>query len=663
MSGSSGGSSPYRPDIDGLRAVAVLSVLLFHGFPSALPGGFVGVDVFFVISGFLISGIILGQLKSGTFTFAQFYARRVRRIFPALTLVLCATVVFGWLTLLPADFRRLGIHVAAGAGFASNLLLWRQTGEYFAPAAELNPLLHLWSLGVEEQYYLLWPLLLYLLRSDRRHRIFWLIAGLAAGSFALSIYLVDRSPIAAFYLPQSRFWELMTGSLIAYAHVHGATLPVAAAIRRAAASGALRNAAATVGAALLCAALFSIDETRSFPGWWALLPTLGTALLIVAGPDAWLNRYVLATRGFVFVGLISYPLYLWHWPLLAYARILRGGSGAEPPPAEVRVGALLAAGILAWATYELVEKKVRHWKPVGFRPGVVTGLTSAVAGLAGVGMLAFANYAQSRSADIPNLPQISEAMDDWGYRGDTTIAGDTERAVLFVGDSHMQQFLPRVVQLAQRHPQPVRTVIFRTAGGCVPIPGIDRKGRGCGRFAAAAFEAARRPEVEIVVIGASWMGFLLRDDQYKVTDVRRAALVLPGPDAEWALHELETAVAGLVAAGKRVVIVLSSPRSERFDPTRMAERVGLGFEVHVSAPVPRSEVISETAYMDDRLKEIAARTRAETIDPVDFICDARVCPTVDEKGKPLYKDDSHLRPAVVRERFTAFDRLVYDERH
>jgi peptidoglycan/LPS O-acetylase OafA/YrhL len=658
MIAPSGGRSSYRPDIDGLRAVAVLAVLAFHAFPNAVPGGFAGVDIFFVISGFLISRIILTQLKSGTFTFGEFYARRIRRIFPALTLVLLATVAFGWWTLLPADFRQLGIHVAAGAGFSSNLLLWRETGEYFATSAELDPLLHLWSLGVEEQYYLLWPLLLFLLRGDPRHRIRWLIVGLAAASFALSVYLVDRRPTAAFYLPQSRFWELMIGSIVAYAHVHYPASRVSALAGAAAASRGMRNAAAAAGAASVAAGLFVLNETRPFPGWWALLPTAGAALLIVAGPDSWLNRNVLATRGFVFVGLISYPLYLWHWPLLTYARILRGG---EPPPAAVRIGLLLAAALLAWATYELVEKKVRHWKPARFRPSVVTGLTSAVAALAGVGMLAFADYAQSRSAEIPNVPQISEAIDDWGYRGDRTINGDTDRAVLFVGDSHMQQFLPRVVQLTRQHDAPVRTVIFRTEGGCVPIPGVGRKGRECGRFVDEAFEIARRPETEIVVIGASWLGFLLREDQYKVGDEQRAALALPGPDVDWALHELETAVAGLVSMGKRVFVVLSSPRSERFDPTRMAERVGLGFEVHVSEPVPRSEIVARTADMDDRLKEIAARAGVGLIDPVDAICDPLACAVVDHDGKPLYKDDSHLRPGVVRARFTAFDEYVLDQ--
>src|SRR5882757_11390046 len=210
----------YRPDIDGLRAIAVGAVLGFHAFPGSFPGGFTGVDIFFVISGFLISGIILEELQAGTFTFGQFYARRIRRIFPALGLVLAATLLLGWLSLSPYDYEQLGGHVAAGAGFVSNLLLFHESG-YFDTDSALKPLLHLWSLGVEEQYYLVWPLLLFVLRKHM-HRIFWLILGVAVGSFVLNILLVHRQPSAAFYLPATRFWELMIGSIAAYRELHAA---------------------------------------------------------------------------------------------------------------------------------------------------------------------------------------------------------------------------------------------------------------------------------------------------------------------------------------------------------------------------------------------------------------------------------------------------------
>src|SRR3954462_920038 len=209
-------SSPahaYRPDVDGLRAVAVLAVLAYHAFPSVLPGGFAGVDVFFVISGYLITGIIIEDLARERFTYANFYWRRIRRIFPALILVLVTCLALGWLVLLPDEYAQLGKHVAAGAGFVSNIALWREAG-YFDSAAELKPLLHLWSLGVEEQYYLVWPLFLFLFKKQS-NRMLWMILGIGALSFILNILMVSRYPTAAFYLPVTRFWELLAGSLLA----------------------------------------------------------------------------------------------------------------------------------------------------------------------------------------------------------------------------------------------------------------------------------------------------------------------------------------------------------------------------------------------------------------------------------------------------------------
>jgi peptidoglycan/LPS O-acetylase OafA/YrhL len=205
----------YRPDIDGLRALAVLSVVCFHAWPEALRGGFVGVDVFFVISGYLISRIIIEALECGTFNFAGFYSRRILRIFPSFIVVLVACYAFAWFVLLPDEFELLGKHVAAGAGFISNIVLWSESG-YFDVASELKPLLHLWSLGIEEQFYIFWPILLYVawrLRVDR----LYLIAAVLIASFTANVILVRIDPVATFYSPFTRAWELLLGSVLAYA--------------------------------------------------------------------------------------------------------------------------------------------------------------------------------------------------------------------------------------------------------------------------------------------------------------------------------------------------------------------------------------------------------------------------------------------------------------
>lgn len=349
----------YRPDIDGLRAVAVLAIVWYHAFPSRLPGGFVGVDVFFVISGFLISSIILKGIENGTFSYADFYARRIRRIFPALIVVLLATMALGWWILLPDEYRQLGRHVAAGALFASNIQLWSEAG-YFEAAAQLKPLIHLWSLGVEEQFYIVWPLCLALIWRLRRGRLA-LIGVVAGASFLLNLALIERAPGATFYLPVTRLWELLIGALMAAASLRGDL--VSAAFGRLSSPwhryvGATRNVLAGVGATLIAAALVTFDGDLAFPGWFALLPTTGAALIIAAGPEAVLNRRVLSMRLAVFIGLISYPLYLWHWPLLSFLSIL--GFDNTVFAGMARVGGVALAGLAAFLTYRFWELPLRR---------------------------------------------------------------------------------------------------------------------------------------------------------------------------------------------------------------------------------------------------------------------------------------------------------------
>src|SRR3569833_134401 len=639
----------YRPDIDGLRAIAVVAVLGFHAFPDAFPGGFTGVDIFFVISGFLISGIILGDLEKGTFTFGQFYARRIRRIFPALALVLAATLFLGWLILSPYEFDQLGGHVAAGAGFISNLLLFHESG-YFDTDSALKPLLHLWSLGVEEQYYLVWPLLLFALRRHMS-RIFWLILGIAVGSFLLNILLVHRLPSAAFYLLATRCWELMMGSSAAYRAMHSTN--------RSSLPFVVRDGIAIAGLALLALGFALVRDSEDFPGWWALLPTAGALLLIQAGPQAWSNRNLLGNRVVVYVGLISYPLYLWHWPLLTYARILYG----EIPPVGVRVGGLILGIALAWATYEFVEKRVRALGrgPTAVRTAGLAG--AAVAVLATLGLLVVGDVVQSRSNSIPYLAEISEAYADWHIHDQGVIPGNAQGTVLFFGDSHMQQFWPRLDWFGSDMSAPRHTVLFRTRGGCAPIPGIERKGYGCAKFVDQTYALAHQPEIKTVVISASWVGFTDRKDYYKAGDVDGEPLKMLTPQTQWVMDGFESAVSSLVASGKHVVIVLSSPYGKQFDPREMAQRDGLRFRVHLPGPVSRRDIDSDSAFIDDRLIEMAKRTGASVLDPLDTICGPQTCPTLDARGKPLLKDDSHLRSSFVEAHFDAFDRFVMASPH
>lgn len=632
----------YRPDVDGLRAIAVLAVLAFHAFPEAAPGGFAGVDVFFVVSGFLISGIIFEGLQSGRFSFTDFYWRRVRRIFPALILVLLACLGLGWLVLLPDEYSRVGKHVAAGAAFVSNVALWREAG-YFDVTAELKPLLHLWSLGVEEQYYLVWPLLLFAFRR-RPQAMLWMIVTIAALSFAANLWLTAHKPVAAFYLPVGRFWELLAGSLLAYFSCY----------RRLA--GRYRDLKAFSGLAMICASFALLSGARAFPGGWVLLPVLGTVLIIWAGPSAWLNRNILSRPGLVFVGLISYPLYLWHWPLLVYARIVHGGE----PPAALRLGLCALSLVAAWLTYALVEKKIRHATLPSIRRLSGPALAASMACLGVAGVLALQSRLLPQSASLPHVREISRAYEDWDYGGDRIIPGDSGKAVLFFGDSHMQHYWPRIKKVAAERAAPLRTIIFKTTGGCAPVPGIERKGHQCSPFVEEGLRLARQPEVETVVIAASWVGFLNRGDYYRIGDPAQAPLTLLTPQTDWVLQGFEAALAELVAAGKQVVVMLSSPRGSGLDPKSVILRAGITVEIRGPlAPMPRSALAALTGPIDERLRRIAAAVGATVVDPTEWLCTPTLCPSVDEQGRPLYKDESHLRASVARERFLAVDRYVY----
>jgi peptidoglycan/LPS O-acetylase OafA/YrhL len=381
-------SDAYRPDVDGLRAIAVLPVIAYHAFPRLLPGGFVGVDIFFVISGFLISSIILKGLNDGRFSFLEFYGRRIKRIFPALIVILATCLPLGWMILFPDELRGLGKHTAAAAAFAYNIVAWSEIG-YFDPDSVTKPFLHLWSLGVEEQFYAVWPLVL-VLAFRWRAAVPWVVGTLLLASFALNIALIDQRPVETFYFPVTRLWELATGSLLAcvVASKHSGGSPVAPKPpkRRQVNGRALLAWAALLG---IGASVLLLDTRKAFPGWWALLPTLSATVLIATGPDTWLHRRLLAHRLPVFIGLISYPLYLWHWPLLSFAHIIEGGV----PSVTTRLTLVGAGFVLAWLTYVAVEIPIRFRGRTGPR---AIALASIMCLLGAMGILVTFNRVPSR---------------------------------------------------------------------------------------------------------------------------------------------------------------------------------------------------------------------------------------------------------------------------
>lgn len=340
----------YRSDIDGLRAVAVCLVVGFHAFPNIFTGGYIGVDIFFIISGYLISGIIFKQLSSNHFSFFDFYRKRINRIFPALIFVLVSTILLSKFYNFRNEILDFNDSLVAAVSFIANIFFYMKSG-YFDTAAETKPLLHLWSLGIEEQYYIIWPILLMLLW--KRHIIKpWSIILLITVSFTASIFVLPSNQSAAFYFPQLRFWELLLGSLLAYYHTNQAKLPLPKYFIQH--EVIIKNLSSCAGLALIAICVIFLNKSSPFPGWWALLPTIGSVLIIAAGKDASPNRALLSNPIPVFIGVISYPVYLWHWPLLSFLHIEMGAA-----PKLYRVIAVVLSFFMGWLTFVSVERPIR----------------------------------------------------------------------------------------------------------------------------------------------------------------------------------------------------------------------------------------------------------------------------------------------------------------
>ena len=598
----------YRRDIDGLRAFAVLAVVAFHAFPWLMPGGFVGVDVFFVISGYLISGLISARIAEGRFTFADFYARRIKRIFPALIVVLAACFAFGWFTLLPAELEALGKHIAAGMGFVSNFALWREAG-YFDASAATKPLLHLWSLGIEEQFYLVWPLALFAFAKWRRSAL-PLIVAVGVVSFAINIATVGHWPVAAFYSPASRFWELQVGCFLA-ALTHS---PMHRTISRTTADGL-----AIAGAALLAGSVFLLNDRLGYPGAWALLPTVGTFLLIAAGPHSWFNRNVLAQPLAVAIGLISYPLYLWHWPLLSFASISARGI----PPFGVRVAAVLASVALAAATYVLIEKPIRFgvkWKlkipalvALSFVVGVVGYVVFAQHGVPTrfppeVRALASFAYEYKTDARYPHC-WLSNSQPPEQYAPYCIDTSAGRERVLLWGDSHAARLYPGLkavfgdtVALSQL-----------TRDACAPLLnfGYDL----CVKSNAWILHEIERIRPSTVVLFARWSGY---EDEWA---------------SEAARQKLFATIDALERAGvSKIVFIGPAPNWKGGLPQQMYDSWAHGRPFHV-VPERLATGLEPRAAIDDGKLRADLDTRGVTyVSVIDFFCDERGCLTHTPEG-------------------------------
>lgn len=609
----------YRPDIDGLRAIAVLSVVAFHAAPRIVRGGFLGVDIFFVISGYLITAIILKGLQTSSFSFLEFYGGRIRRILPALIVVLSAAWLIGWFVLPPDDYTALGRRIIAASIFASNFELMKSSGYFDAPAA-LNPVLHLWSLAVEEQFYLIWPLALSVVWKWRFNAL-PLLGMVATASFILCVVGGDPSD---FFSPTTRTWELALGALLA------ANMPMESEISERAIEYGLktrplciRNALSSVGLALIVASIFLLNGNHPYPGWRTLLPTSGAVLVIAAGPHTFLNRHLLSNWLMVGIGLMSYPLYLWHWPLLAFMRISAFGELST----AAKLYAISAAFLFAWLTYVLIERPIRfgNW-PIIAKQAVMPCVLVAL--LCVIGTAGFA----TEFADFPDrLPQSVRSLVD--YRFDWTeeyrvakcllnpgqdakdfasecvdsSAGDTQQPlVLLWGDSHAAHLYPGLRRLQRRAGFSLAQL---TMSACPPLLDISISVRPtCEHTNSYDIDRIGDLRPEIVILAAKWWAY---PTDFPVKDVGNIVarsiaairkrgiekIILVGPVPAWnpSLADLLTRVYWLK------------------QPHELPRRMKYG--------------LTEFTDLDETLAAAAKKYRISFVSPRDVFCNSEGCLT------------------------------------
>ena len=636
------GHQKYRADIDGLRAVAVGLVVAYHAYPSRLSGtsifsgGFVGVDVFFVISGFLISSIIFSEISDGKFRFKTFYARRIRRIFPPLIVVLLACLALGAMLLLTGEFRDLAKFVAASAGFVANIALLQDVG-YFNTGAETKPLLHIWSLGIEEQFYLIWPVTLYA-ASKLKFDYFFLLLVIFAGSFAANMAYMNYDVAAAFYLPYTRFFELTIGSGIAYFTTFRSPgvlgRPLHDAATRLFEHPWFCNVLSFAGVALILAANVVLTQDSPFPGWRALVPTAGAALIIAAGAGAWFNRRILAHPFMVFIGVLSYSIYLWHWPLFSFLFI----STPEPTRLE-RVAVVLASVGLSWLSYLLVERPVRFSK----RKGTVLALclTMAGVGLAGV----FLNQWQGlnlrgRPDDVKQLswedsdPACYKLLNVGAEAGHDAIfcymsRGTSDDTVAILGDSMANSLYPGFRTIyGNRH----MGVINLGVGTCAPFRNLYGSfvwNRDCNTINDKIYAyVVGNPHIRTVVLGFSaW------DLKNMSFDASRSPLSLASKFARME-QQVNADIAYLRAHGKYVVVTFDGPNLNVLP--RHCIMVGAACDVKKSAVEPPNK-----PFMDFWNRIFANRSdicifqQAPLLRTGDFYLLRR-------DGELAFRDDHHL---------------------
>lgn len=647
----------YRPDIDGLRAIAVLLVIAFHYFPRRVEAGFIGVDVFFVVSGYLITNIILRRLETNTFSLRQFWEARILRLFPSLVTVLITTFIVTWFFFTADEYKSLGKHLAASAIYVSNFAFWYEAG-YFADDAVSKPLLHLWSLAVEEQFYLIWPLVLIPVVRYLTPNIAWSVCVLVCASFLSNLYFLASEGGFAYYMPFTRAWQLLAGAGLA-TYLHSANINRGGALSVSRPDSQNLKWLPIAGLLLIAGAVIVLDDKVAYPGYAALLPTLGTLFLLAPQNNSLIQSHLLSNRILVGIGLISYPLYLWHWPILSIATTL----GSKSPSGSMKIALLVLTALLSWLTYRWIESPLRRQ---GTRRNVpiLLGMMLAV-GIAGAATYAAgglpqryvaANHEQAMRNYQRQLKQFEFNIGGVALRACSTLfpgggwclaSIDAPATAALIGDSHAHHFFPGLSKVFAGMNE---NLALLGNAGCPPILDISsRDGSGpdwCKNGNNFIHGVAKNEDLKIVVLAANWhlyvVGKRFADKQSKAPywKIHSTTDSSVGSAQKILERQFERTLTYLLENDKTVYVLKQAPELD-FDPRACIKRPR-SFAAPVNCRVERKQFDDYASAYYKILEPILRKyPSVRVIDPVDTLCRSDHCPGF-ISGKSVYRDRVHL---------------------
>ena len=632
----------YRAEIDGLRALAVVPVILFHAGFELFSGGFVGVDVFFVISGYLITTILIEDIENERFSIVNFYERRARRILPALFFVMLICIPFAWMWMLPSQMKDFSQSLVAVSLFASNILFWTESG-YFDAAAEEKPLLHTWSLAVEEQFYVLFPIFLIFAWRFGRNKVFWTIIIMSAISLLLSEWGWRNNATANFYLAHTRAWELFSGSIAAFiVQQHGVQK---------------NNLLATLGLAAIIFSIFVFDESTPFPSLYALVPVLGVVLLVLYGAKETFVAKILSTKGFVSIGLISYSAYLWHQPLFAFSRI----KLLDNPSVFLMLGLCLFSILLAFLSWRFVENPLRNnnmfSRKMIFSGSLLGVLLSLALGYVGHIKNGFVDRFDYTTIDLvgmePDKPKIEETIgctdkdvDNLNSIFCNVVFNEKPSEIAVFGDSHAD-----VIAMALHHAKV--NFVVASLGGCAPLIGVGvaegNWGKGvCKNLSAMQLEYIKQhPEIKKILLVARWSLYTSGDYE---TSMQKWFLygeenVSHTQESSRKIfsEKLEETILAYQDLGLSVSVLMQVPQ-QKYKPVEAITKTFLiGNKSNKTILTTRlKEHLDLQEYNRDIIEKIKAKNGSFAVISLDdMFCNDEVCRMLDDKTV-LYRDDDHL---------------------